>query len=119
MKIIKELENLQPEMQKWRRDIHAHPEIAFEEHRTAKIVADKLESFGVEVETGIAGTGVVGTLKKGKGNRSIGLRADLDALLIHEANDFEHKSQIPGKMHACGHDAVSYTHLTLPTIYSV
>ena len=104
MKIIKELEDLQPEMQNWRRDIHAHPEIAFEEHRTAKIVADKLESFGIEVETGIAGTGVVGTLKKGKGNRSIGLRADLDALLIHEANDFEHKSQIPGKMHACGHD---------------
>ena len=80
MKIIKELEDLQPEMQNWRRDIHAHPEIAFEEHRTAKIVADKLESFGIEVETGIAGTGVVGTLKKGKGNRSIGLRADLDAL---------------------------------------
>ena len=65
MKIIKELEDLQPEMQNWRRDIHAHPEIAFEEHRTAKIVADKLESFGIEVETGIAGTGVVGTLKKG------------------------------------------------------
>ena len=104
MKIIKELEDLQPEMQNWRRDIHAHPEIAFEEHRTAKIVADKLESFGIEVETGIAGTGVVGTLKKGKGNRSIGLRADLDALLIHETNDFEHKSQTPGKMHACGHD---------------
>ena len=104
MKIIKELEDLQPEMQNWRRDIHAHPEIAFEEHRTAKIVADKLESFGIEVETGIAGTGVVGTLKKGKGNRSIGLRADLDALLIHETNDFEHKSRIPGKMHACGHD---------------
>ena len=94
MKIIKELEDLQPEMQNWRRDIHAHPEIAFEEHRTAKIVADKLESFGIEVETGIAGTGVVGTLKKGKGNRSIGLRADLDALLIHEINDFEYKSKI-------------------------
>ena len=104
MKIIKELEDLQPEMENWRRDIHAHPEIAFEEHRTAKIVADKLESFGIEVETGIAGTGVVGTLKKGKGNRSIGLRADLDALLIHETNDFEHKSKTPGKMHACGHD---------------
>ena len=104
MKIIKELEDLQPEMQNWRRDIHANPEIAFEEHRTAKIVADKLESFGIEVETGIAGTGVVGTLKKGKGNRSIGLRADLDALLINEINDFEHKSKTPGKMHACGHD---------------
>ena len=104
MNIIKELEDLQLEMQNWRRDIHAHPEIAFEEHRTAKIVAEKLKSFGIEVETGIAGTGVVGTLKKGTGNRAIGLRADLDALLINEANEFEHKSKHPGKMHACGHD---------------
>ena len=104
MNTIKELEDLQNEMQTWRRDIHAHPEIAFEEHRTAEIVAEKLKSFGIEVETGIAGTGVVGTLKKGTGNRSIGLRADLDALLINEANDFEHKSRNPGKMHACGHD---------------
>jgi amidohydrolase len=104
MKIIKELEDLQGEMQEWRRDIHAHPEIAFEEHRTAQIVADKLESFGIEVETGIAGTGVVGTLRKGMGNRSIGLRADLDALLINETNDFEYKSKKPGQMHACGHD---------------
>ena len=104
MKIIKELEDLQGEMQEWRRDIHAHPEIAFEEHRTAQIVADKLESFGIEVETGIAGTGVVGTLRKGMGNRSIGLRADLDALLINETNDFEYKSKNLGQMHACGHD---------------
>ena len=104
MNTIKELEDLQNEMQTWRRDIHAHPEIAFEEHRTAEIVAEKLKSFGVEVETGIAGTGVVGTLKRGTGNRSIGLRADLDALLINEANEFEHKSKNPGKMHACGHD---------------
>ena len=104
MNTIKELEDLQQDMQTWRRDIHAHPEIAFEEHRTAQLVAEKLESFGIEVETGIAGTGVVGTLKKGKGNRSIGLRADLDALLINEANEFEHKSKNPGKMHACGHD---------------
>ena len=91
-------------MTSWRRDIHAHPEIAFDEHRTSKIVAEKLESFGIEVETGIAGTGVVGTLKKGRGNRAIGLRADLDALPIHEANDFDHKSKHDGLMHACGHD---------------
>ena len=104
MNTIKELEDLQNEMQTWRRDIHAHPEIAFEEHRTAEIVAEKLKSFGIEVEIGIAGTGVVGTLKRGTGNRSIGLRADLDALLINEANEFEHKSKNPGKMHACGHD---------------
>jgi hippurate hydrolase len=104
MKTIKAIERYQNEMTSWRRDIHAHPEIAFEEHRTARIVAEKLESFGIEVETGIAGTGVVGTLKKGRGNRAIGLRADLDALPIHEANDFDHKSKHDGKMHACGHD---------------
>ncbi|MFP6807613.1 MAG: M20 aminoacylase family protein [Pseudomonadales bacterium] len=104
MKTIKAIEGYQNEMTAWRRDIHAHPEIAFEEHRTARIVAEKLESFGLEVETGIAGTGVVGTLKKGRGNRAIGLRADLDALLIHETNEFEHKSKEDGKMHACGHD---------------
>ena len=104
MKLIRELEELQPEMQKWRRDIHANPEIAFEEHRTSKIVIEKLKSFGIEVDSGIAGTGVVGTLKKGQGNRSIALRADLDALLINETNDFDHKSKTPGKMHACGHD---------------
>ena len=104
MKIIRELEDNLPEMTEWRRDIHAHPEIAFEEHRTAKLVADKLAEFGIEVETGIAGTGVVGTLTRGRGNRAIGLRADLDALPIQETNDFAHKSTQPGKMHACGHD---------------
>ena len=104
MKIIPAIEQYKNEMTRWRRDIHAHPEIAFDEHRTAKIVAEKLESFGIEVETGIAGTGVVGTLKKGRGNRAIGLRADLDALPILEANDFDHRSQQDGLMHACGHD---------------
>ena len=104
MKTIDAIERYQNEMTSWRKDIHAHPEIAFEEHRTAGIVADKLRSFGIEVETGIAGTGVVGTLTKGRGNRAIGLRADLDALPIKEANDFDHKSKHDGKMHACGHD---------------
>jgi len=104
MNIIAGIQKYQSEMTSWRRDIHAHPEIAFDEHRTSKIVAEKLESFGIEVETGIAGTGVVGTLKKGRGNRAIGLRADLDALPIHEANDFDHKSKHDGLMHACGHD---------------
>ena len=104
MKTIESIEKYKEEMTGWRRDIHAHPEIAFEEHRTARIVAEKLESFGIEVETGIAGTGVVGTLKKGRGNVAIGLRADLDALPIQEANDFDHVSVNPGKMHACGHD---------------
>ncbi|MFT7220613.1 MAG: amidohydrolase [Candidatus Azotimanducaceae bacterium] len=104
MKIIRNIEDNLPEMTAWRRDIHAHPEIAFEEHRTAELVAEKLRSFGLEVATGIAGTGVVGTLTRGRGNRAIGLRADLDALSIQEANDFEHKSNYDGKMHACGHD---------------
>jgi amidohydrolase len=104
MKIIDQIAANKPELTRWRRDIHAHPEIAFEEHRTAQIVADKLTEFGIEVETGIAGTGVVGTLTRGRGNRAIGLRADLDALPILEANEFEHKSKNPGKMHACGHD---------------
>lgn len=104
MKVIEAIADRQAEHTRWRRDIHAHPEIAFEEHRTAAIVAEKLASFGIEVETGIAGTGVVGTLTRGRGNRAIGLRADLDALPIHEANNFEHKSVNPGKMHACGHD---------------
>jgi len=104
MKTIEAINQYQAEMTEWRRDIHAHPETAFEEHRTAKIVAEKLASFGFEVETGIAGTGVVGTLKRGRGNRAIGLRADLDALPILEANNFAHVSTYPGKMHACGHD---------------
>lgn len=104
MKIIDELLIAKPELTRWRRDIHAHPEIAFEEHRTAKIVAEKLVEFGLEVETGIAGTGVVGRLTKGRGNGAVGLRADLDALPIQEANEFDHKSTYDGKMHACGHD---------------
>ena len=104
MNIIPQLAADKDIMSTWRRDIHAHPEIAFEEHRTAQFVAEKLREFGLEIETGIAGTGVVGTLTKGRGNRAIGLRADLDALPIQEANKFAHKSTHPGKMHACGHD---------------
>tara|TARA_R110002072_G_scaffold3830_4_gene27268 strand:- start:13347 stop:14525 length:1179 start_codon:yes stop_codon:yes gene_type:complete len=104
MNTIPALDAYRTELTKIRRDIHQHPELAFEEHRTARIVAETLEALGIEVETGIAGTGVVGSIQKGRGNRAIGLRADLDALPIHEANDFAHASKIPGKMHACGHD---------------
>ena len=92
------------EMREWRRDIHAHPETAFEEARTSDIVAEKLQSFGIEIHRGLAKTGVVGTLSVGNSNRSIGLRADLDALDIQEENIFDHASKIAGKMHACGHD---------------
>lgn len=104
MELIDEIVSFSEDMKRWRRDIHAHPEMAFEEHRTAKIVAEKLRSFGLEVHEGLAGTGVVGTLKKGRGNRAIGLRADLDALPILESNLFDYKSTKPGIMHACGHD---------------
>jgi amidohydrolase len=104
MNVIAEIAQEHTKLTEWRRELHQHPELAFEEHRTAAFVANKLESFGLQVTTGIAGTGVVGTLSRGGGNRAIGLRADLDALPILEANDFEHVSKTPGVMHACGHD---------------
>ena len=88
----------------WRRDLHAHPELGFEEHRTSAIVAEKLESWGITVTRGIAGTGLVGTLRAGTSARAIGLRADMDCLEMTEANDFAHRSTTPGRMHACGHD---------------
>ena len=93
------------EMTKWRHHIHQHPESAFEEHETSDFVALRLHEFGIDVHRGLAGTGVVGTLKGDKGDGpAIGLRADMDALDIEEANDVDYKSQNPGKMHACGHD---------------
>ena len=93
------------EMIEWRHDIHSHPETAFEEVRTAGIVAQKLEGFGIEVHRGLAKTGVVGVLKAGGGGgKAIGLRADMDALDLTELNGFEHRSRHEGKMHACGHD---------------
>ena len=93
------------EMTAWRRDLHAHPETAFEEHRTSEMVAGKLESFGIEVVRGLAGTGVVGVLKgRHDGERALGLRADMDALDIHEQTNRPYASKTPGKMHACGHD---------------
>jgi amidohydrolase len=103
MPIINRIAAFHDEMTAWRRDIHAHPETAFEEHRTADYVANKLQEFGIAIDRGLAGTGVVGTIKRGDGP-VIGLRADMDALHIHEANGFAHKSQNTGKMHACGHD---------------
>ena len=87
-----------------RRDIHRHPELAFEEHRTAALVADKLEVWGYAVERGIGGTGVVGTLVRGQGTKRLGIRADMDALPIVEATGLDWQSAHPGKMHACGHD---------------
>ncbi|HEX3405542.1 MAG TPA: M20 aminoacylase family protein [Acetobacteraceae bacterium] len=87
-----------------RRDIHANPELGLEEHRTAELVARKLEEWGIEVHRGVGKTGVVGVLRSGNGEATIGLRADMDALPIVEANDFAYRSQNTGTMHACGHD---------------
>ncbi|MGB4115803.1 MAG: M20 aminoacylase family protein [Polaromonas sp.] len=87
-----------------RRDIHSHPELAFEEHRTAELIATKLESWGYAVHRGLGGTGVVGTIKRGKSSRSLGIRADMDALPIQEATGYAWASSKPGVMHACGHD---------------
>jgi hippurate hydrolase len=87
-----------------RRDIHRHPELAFEEHRTSELVAAKLESWGYAVHRGLGGTGVVGTLRRGTSPRRLGLRADMDALPIQEATGAEWASSKPGLMHACGHD---------------
>ncbi|WP_262268593.1 M20 aminoacylase family protein [Microvirga yunnanensis] len=100
-----DLDALRREMTAWRRDLHAHPEFGFEETRTSAFVAEKLRAFGLdEVAEGIGGTGVVGTLTRGSGNRAIALRADMDALRITEQNAREYRSQNPGTMHACGHD---------------
>jgi amidohydrolase len=104
MPIIPRLRELQPELARIRRDIHAHPELGFEEGRTSDLVAAQLQEFGCEVHRGLAKTGVVGTLRHGNAPRSIGLRADMDALPIQERNAFAHRSTHDGKMHACGHD---------------
>lgn len=104
MNILPGIAELQDEMKSWRRDLHAHPEIGFEERRTSDIVAAKLESWGIEVHRGIGVTGVVGVLRGRPGNRAIGLRADMDALAMDEENDVEHRSTISNRMHACGHD---------------
>ena len=102
--VIPEIAANHDEMTAWRRDIHAHPELGFEEVRTSELVAEKLKSWGLEVHKGLGKTGVVGTLRVGNDTRSIGLRADMDALPMPEANEFEHRSTKQDVMHACGHD---------------
>jgi len=110
MPIINRVADLQPDIQAWRRDIHAHPELQYDVHRTAGFVADRLREFGCdEVVTGLGRTGVVGVIKGRKPgdngeHKVIGLRADMDALPIEEATDLPYASRTPGKMHACGHD---------------
>ena len=87
-----------------RRDIHRHPELGFDEHRTSALVAERLEAWGYAVERGLGGTGVVGRLVRGNGERRLGLRADMDALPIDEATGLDYASEHGGVMHACGHD---------------
>jgi amidohydrolase len=104
MPVLPRALEIQGEISSIRRDIHAHPELAYEENRTSDIVAAKLAEWGLEVTRGLGKTGVVGTLRKGNSVKSIGLRADMDALPMDETNDFEHASRNKGRMHACGHD---------------
>jgi amidohydrolase len=92
------------ELTAWRRDLHAHPELGFEENRTADLVAQRLESFGIEVHRGVGRTGVVGVLRNGSAKKAIGLRADMDALPIDERQRLRPPLAEHGPMHACGHD---------------
>jgi hippurate hydrolase len=102
---IERIRPLHAELKALRRDLHAHPELAFQENRTSELVAEKLSGWGIEVHRGIARTGVVGVIPGKKANgKAIGLRADMDCLPVEEINGFAHKSQHPGRMHACGHD---------------
>lgn len=104
MTIIEDIQKLAPELTAFRRDLHAHPELGYEEQRTADRVAAQLAASGLEVHRGLGKTGVVGTLRRGGSSRSLGMRAELDALPITELNRFDHRSRNQGRMHACGHD---------------
>ena len=104
MNLIDDVVAHRDEMTEIRHDLHRHPELAYEEHRTADAVAERLTAWGIPIRRGLGGTGVVGTLRCGNGNRAIGLRADMDALAMDELNTFEHASRHPGRMHGCGHD---------------
>ena len=107
MPIVNRVADLHADITAWRRDLHAHPELLYDVHRTAASVAARLKEFGCdEVVPGIGRTGVVGVIRgrKGSSGKTIALRADMDALPIQEANDLPYKSTVPGKMHACGHD---------------
>jgi amidohydrolase len=103
--LLERCRELAPELVKLRRDIHAHPELGLQEVRTSKLIAERLESLGIEVRTNVAETGVVGLLRGGKPGKTVALRADMDALTIQEQTGAEYQSQTPGVMHACGHDA--------------
>ncbi|MBA5690173.1 M20 aminoacylase family protein [Rugamonas apoptosis] len=104
MKLVEPIMAFQSELQQIRRDLHAHPELCYEERRTSDVVAAKLTEWGIPILRGMGQTGVVGIIKHGTSPRAVGLRADMDALPMQEINTFAHASRHPGKMHACGHD---------------
>lgn len=104
MKLIDPIMQFQSELQKIRRDLHAHPELSYEELRTSDVVAQKLTEWNIPIVRGLGKTGVVGIIKQGNSDRAVGLRADMDALPMQELNTFDHASKHQGKMHACGHD---------------
>ena len=104
MLLIDDIVAALPQMIEFRRRLHAYPELSFQEHKTARLIASTLQDWGIETHTGLAGTGVVGIIRNGSSQRAIGLRADMDALPIREQNTFAHASCCPGVMHACGHD---------------
>lgn len=104
MKLVEPIIAFQSELQQIRRDLHAHPELCYQEERTSAVVADQLSAWGIDVVRGLGRTGVVGIIKNGSSPRAIGLRADMDALPMQEVNTFAHASRHAGKMHACGHD---------------
>src|SRR5437764_13294295 len=105
MGVIKRIAEFHEDLTNWRRDIHAHPELGFEEHRTSDFVAQKLAEFGYDVHRGVGRTGVVGRLCAGTSARSIGLRADMDALPIEVATNLAYRSRHNGSMHVCGHES--------------
>jgi hippurate hydrolase len=109
MKLIEPIVSAAAEIAAIRRDLHAHPELCFQEVRTADVVAAKLTEWGIPIHRGLGTTGVVGIIKAGNSDRAIGLRADMDALPMQESNTFAHKSQHAGRMHACGHDGHTAT----------
>src|SRR5438132_4784805 len=116
-----DIDELVPDLVALRRDLHEHPELAFEEVRTSGIVAQRLRTLGLEVQTGIAKTGVVALLRgsaSSPGAKTIAIRADMDALPIHELNEIDYRSTVDGKMHACGHDGHTSIALAVADILS-
>ena len=111
------LQEIEQEMRELRQQIHAHPELGYQEVETSALVAERLTRWGYQVTRGLAETGVIGTLKKGTGSRVIGIRADMDALPIIEKTGLPYASKIPGKMHACGHDG--HTTMLLAAAYAL